>query len=131
MCTFRTGRFWLSICVQYLGIQTCIFQGNRIETTVFFVYLSNHLKKCFSLYAHACSFMEMAHYDIPAMIYYILDKTGYSQVSYIGHSMGTTGLFAANSMMPELNKKVCFVSTMLILLKKLLFTLHKNMVDEK
>lgn len=53
--------------------------------------------------------MEMAHYDIPAMIYYILEKTGQKNISYIGHSMGTTGLFAANSLMPELNEKVSTV----------------------
>ncbi|KAL7636400.1 UNVERIFIED_CONTAM: hypothetical protein RMT77_013175 [Armadillidium vulgare] len=52
------------------------------------------------------SFMEMAHYDIPAMVYFILENTGHENVSYIGHSMGTTGLFAANSLMPQLNEKI-------------------------
>ena len=50
--------------------------------------------------------MEMAHYDIPAMIYYTLEITGQNQLSYIGHSMGTTGLFAAIALNPELNEKV-------------------------
>ena len=50
--------------------------------------------------------MEMAHYDIPALIYYILAITEVSNVTYVGHSMGTTGLFAAISLNPDLNDKV-------------------------
>ena len=48
----------------------------------------------------------MADYDIPAQIYYVLDKTGLQKIAYVGHSMGTTGLFAALAMNPEVNDKV-------------------------
>ncbi|XP_059172791.1 gastric triacylglycerol lipase-like isoform X2 [Physella acuta] len=40
------------------------------------------------------SWDEMAKYDLPAMIYFILAKTGVDQVYYIGHSQGTTIGFA-------------------------------------
>ena len=33
---------------------------------------------------------QMGTHDLPALIDFILDKTGYSQISYIGHSEGTT-----------------------------------------
>lgn len=37
-----------------------------------------------------CSFDEMANYDLPASIKFILNKTGQEQVYYVGHSQGTT-----------------------------------------
>ncbi|XP_059172409.1 gastric triacylglycerol lipase-like [Physella acuta] len=40
------------------------------------------------------SWDEMAKYDLPAMIYFILAKTGVDQVYYVGHSQGTTIGFA-------------------------------------
>lgn len=52
------------------------------------------------------SWDEMAEYDIPAVIDYVLATTGYSQLYYIGHSMGTTMFFAGMSARPEYNKKV-------------------------
>lgn len=36
------------------------------------------------------SFDEMARYDLPASINFILNKTGQEQVYYVGHSQGTT-----------------------------------------
>lgn len=36
------------------------------------------------------SFDEMAKYDIPASINFVLNKTGQEQLFYIGHSQGTT-----------------------------------------
>jgi hypothetical protein len=36
------------------------------------------------------SFDEMAKYDLPASINYILSKTGQEQIYYVGHSQGTT-----------------------------------------
>lgn len=49
---------------------------------------------------------EMGYYDMPAFIDFILGKTGYSQVLYIGHSMGTTIGFSMLAARPEYNKKV-------------------------
>jgi len=36
------------------------------------------------------SFEEMSIYDLPAEIDFILELTGQKQVSYVGHSEGTT-----------------------------------------
>jgi pimeloyl-ACP methyl ester carboxylesterase len=43
------------------------------------------------------SFEDMAKYDQPALFNYVLDKTGVRSVSYVGHSQGTTQMFAALS----------------------------------
>mmetsp|Transcript_7244 Transcript_7244/g.6365 ORF Transcript_7244/g.6365 Transcript_7244/m.6365 type:complete len:80 (-) Transcript_7244:578-817(-) len=40
----------------------------------------------------------MGLYDLPAEIDYILEKTGQSQLSYMGHSEGTTQMFIGLSM---------------------------------
>ncbi|XP_010205417.2 lipase member M [Colius striatus] len=52
------------------------------------------------------SFHEMAMYDLPAMIDFILQKTGLKQIYYIGHSQGCTIAFIAFSSMPELAQKI-------------------------
>ena len=49
---------------------------------------------------------EMAKYDLPAMINYILNVTSEAQLFYVGHSQGTTIAFAAFSQDQELGKKV-------------------------
>jgi pimeloyl-ACP methyl ester carboxylesterase len=40
---------------------------------------------------------EMAAYDTPTLIHYILDTTGYDSLSWVGHSEGTIQMFAAAS----------------------------------
>ncbi|CAI5774687.1 Lipase [Podarcis lilfordi] len=52
------------------------------------------------------SFHEMAIYDLPAMINFILKKTGQKQLYYIGYSQGATIGFIAFSVIPELSQKV-------------------------
>ncbi|XP_018414267.1 PREDICTED: lysosomal acid lipase/cholesteryl ester hydrolase-like isoform X2 [Nanorana parkeri] len=54
----------------------------------------------------AFSYDEMAKLDLPAVINFILQKTGQEQIYYIGHSQGTTIAFIAFSSMPELAKKI-------------------------
>ncbi|XP_050343812.1 lipase 3-like [Nymphalis io] len=44
--------------------------------------------------------------DLPAMIDYILDVTGKSQLHYVGHSQGGTAFLVLNSMLPEYNQKI-------------------------
>lgn len=47
---------------------------------------------CFLYY----SYDEMAEYDLPAVVDFILKKTGQEQLYYVGHSQGTTiGMYAA------------------------------------
>ncbi|KAH0623594.1 hypothetical protein JD844_006513 [Phrynosoma platyrhinos] len=52
------------------------------------------------------SYDEMAKYDVPATINFILNKTGQEQIFYIGHSQGTTMAFIAFSTMPQVAKKI-------------------------
>ncbi|XP_022256648.1 gastric triacylglycerol lipase-like [Limulus polyphemus] len=52
------------------------------------------------------SFDEMALYDLPAMIDFALNKTGETQLYYIGHSQGTLTAFALLSEKPEYNEKL-------------------------
>jgi len=40
---------------------------------------------------------EMAKYDLPAQLNYVLEHTGKEKIYYIGHSMGTTTYMAMNS----------------------------------
>ncbi|XP_047409434.1 lysosomal acid lipase/cholesteryl ester hydrolase [Sciurus carolinensis] len=54
----------------------------------------------------AFSFDEMAKYDLPASINFILNKTGQEKVYYVGHSQGTTLGFIAFSQIPELAKRI-------------------------
>ncbi|XP_039403556.1 lipase member M-like [Mauremys reevesii] len=52
------------------------------------------------------SFHEMAMYDLPALIDFILQKTGQQNLYYIGYSQGCTIGFIAFSSMPELAQKI-------------------------
>ncbi|KGL76564.1 Lysosomal acid lipase/cholesteryl ester hydrolase, partial [Tinamus guttatus] len=52
------------------------------------------------------SFHEMAMHDLPAMINFVLWKTGQKQIYYIGHSQGSSIAFIAFSSMPELAQKI-------------------------
>ncbi|XP_042719055.1 lipase member M-like [Lagopus leucura] len=52
------------------------------------------------------SFHEMAIYDLPAMINFVLQKTGQKELYYVGYSQGTTIAFIAFSSMPELAQKI-------------------------
>ncbi|XP_064369617.1 lipase member M-like isoform X1 [Dromaius novaehollandiae] len=52
------------------------------------------------------SFHEMAMYDLPAMINFVLQKTGQKQIYYVGYSQGSTIAFIAFSSMPELAQKI-------------------------
>ncbi|KAM6416078.1 LOW QUALITY PROTEIN: lipase member M-like [Rhynochetos jubatus] len=58
----------------------------------------------------AFSFDEMAKFDIPAAMNFIMEKTGQEKLYYIGYSQGTTIAFIALSTMPQLAQKIklCF-----------------------
>jgi lysosomal acid lipase/cholesteryl ester hydrolase len=49
---------------------------------------------------------EFARYDLPAMVDYIREYTGFPQVAYIGFSQGSAQGFAALSLSAELNEKI-------------------------
>nr|AOH73340.1 lipase 11 [Lygus lineolaris] len=52
------------------------------------------------------SWHEMGYYDLPAVIDFILQTTNHSQITYAGHSQGTTQFFVMGSTRPEYNAKV-------------------------
>ncbi|NXL84793.1 LIPM Lipase, partial [Alectura lathami] len=52
------------------------------------------------------SFHEMAMYDLPATINYILQKTGQEQLYYVAFSQGTTTGLIAFSSIPDLDRKI-------------------------
>lgn len=41
------------------------------------------------------SWSENGRYDLPALLNFIKQETGYEKVAYVGHSMGTTSMFYA------------------------------------
>lgn len=55
---------------------------------------------------YAVSFHQMGYYDLPAMIDYILMKTGQKSLSFVGHSMGATIAYVLLSLRPEYNSKM-------------------------
>uniref|UniRef100_A0A8C2TP35 Lipase n=1 Tax=Coturnix japonica TaxID=93934 RepID=A0A8C2TP35_COTJA len=52
------------------------------------------------------SFHEMAVYDVPAMVNFILQHTGQEKLFYIGHAQGNSLGFIAFSSMPHLAEKI-------------------------
>uniref|UniRef100_A0A915JYM4 AB hydrolase-1 domain-containing protein n=1 Tax=Romanomermis culicivorax TaxID=13658 RepID=A0A915JYM4_ROMCU len=52
------------------------------------------------------SWQDIAEYDLPAMINFILNKTGTKQIVYVGHSQGTLIGFAKFSTDLEFAKKI-------------------------
>lgn len=49
---------------------------------------------------------DMAKYDLPTNINYVLKHSNYEKVFYVGHSQGTTQFFAAADIYPDLKNKV-------------------------
>ncbi|KAG8523065.1 Lipase member N, partial [Galemys pyrenaicus] len=54
----------------------------------------------------AFSFDEMAKYDLPGIIDFIVNKTGQERLYFVGHSLGTTIGFVAFSTMPEVAQRI-------------------------
>ncbi|XP_074448185.1 lipase member M-like [Larus michahellis] len=52
------------------------------------------------------SFHEMAVYDLPAMVGFILRQTGQDKLFYVGHAQGNSLGFIAFSSMPKLAEKI-------------------------
>lgn len=52
------------------------------------------------------SWYEMAIYDLPASIDFILAKTGRAKLAYTGHSQGGTIMLVLLALLPEYNDKI-------------------------
>jgi lysosomal acid lipase/cholesteryl ester hydrolase len=48
----------------------------------------------------------MGYYDVPAMTDLILKETGHPQLSYVGHSMGTTMFWVFCATHPKLQSRI-------------------------
>lgn len=51
------------------------------------------------------SWEEMGTKDVPAMTDHIIKTTGFKQITYIGHSQGTTQVMAGASLIPDYYKE--------------------------
>ncbi|KAJ6226688.1 sterol esterase tgl1 [Anaeramoeba flamelloides] len=51
------------------------------------------------------TFDDTVHYDFPAMVDFVLNKTGQEKLNYFGFSQGSSQGFAAFSKFPGMNKK--------------------------
>nr|XP_016927866.1 lipase 3 [Drosophila suzukii] len=49
---------------------------------------------------------DIGIYDLPAMIDNVLYRTGVDQLTYVGHSQGTTSFFVMNSMIPRFASRI-------------------------
>ncbi|XP_074037760.1 lipase member K isoform X2 [Leptinotarsa decemlineata] len=58
------------------------------------------------------SFEDCGHYDLPATIDHIIEKTGQDRIFYIGHSQGTSQYFAMASLRPEYNDKIALMTAL-------------------
>lgn len=52
------------------------------------------------------SYHEIGERDLPTMIKFVLQKTNYKKLHYVGHGMGTTALFVMCHMRPEMQSKI-------------------------
>lgn len=57
---------------------------------------------------------DLALYDLPAMVDYVREQTGYSKIAYIGHSQGNAMAFIALSkwFVPELGDKLSYFAAL-------------------
>lgn len=55
------------------------------------------------------SFDDIGTYDVPCAIDFVLQQTGYDQLTLVGWSQGSTNVFVTLSLRPEYNAKVSSV----------------------
>ncbi|KAM5322553.1 lipase member J [Glossophaga mutica] len=80
-----------------------VWMGNSRGTTWSrkHLYLKTNSKKFW-----AFSFDEMAKYDLPASIDFIVKQTGQKEIFYVGHSQGTTIGFITFSTIPKIAERI-------------------------
>ncbi|KAI8825840.1 Alpha/Beta hydrolase protein [Fimicolochytrium jonesii] len=55
---------------------------------------------------------EMAKFDVPAVVDYVIAATGWKKVGYVGFSQGTAQMFMSLSMSEEMNSKIAFFAAL-------------------
>ncbi|KAJ6255354.1 lipase [Anaeramoeba flamelloides] len=108
---------------------TCNFPG---EDLIYFlydagfdVYLGNSRGNNYSMssklynpkkdpkdFFNNCYIDYMTKYDLPATVDYILEKTGFEKIAYVGHSQGTIINFAALASNPDYASKINFFAAL-------------------
>ncbi|XP_054428432.1 lipase member J-like [Pteronotus mesoamericanus] len=80
-----------------------VWMGNSRGTTWSrrHLYLKTNSKEFW-----AFSFDEMAKYDLPASIDFIVKQTGQKEIFYVGHSQGTTIGFITFSTIPKIAERI-------------------------
>ncbi|XP_015455321.1 lipase member J isoform X3 [Pteropus alecto] len=80
-----------------------VWMGNSRGTTWSrkHMYLKTNSKEFW-----AFSFDEMAKYDLPASIDFIVKQTGQEEIFYVGHSQGTTIAFITFSTIPKIAERI-------------------------
>lgn len=81
-----------------------IYKTFHISLLIDFSLLFQHRDSTFDFCFN--SWQEMADYDLPAMINYVLHVTGQKQLFYVGHSQGTMIAFNGFSNNLSLGNKV-------------------------
>ncbi|XP_077301625.1 lipase 3-like [Arctopsyche grandis] len=66
------------------------------------------------------SYHDIGHYDVPAMIDFVLMKTKRQNLHYVAHSQGTCEFFVMTSTRPQYNKKIITM----VALAPVAFTTH-------
>ncbi|XP_048191350.1 lipase member J isoform X4 [Perognathus longimembris pacificus] len=81
----------------------------------------------------AFSFDEMAKYDLPASIDFIVKQTGQEEIFYVGHSQGTTIAFITFSTIPKIAEKIkiFFALAPVVSIKHMKCTLFKLAIKWK
>ncbi|XP_033209290.1 lipase 3-like isoform X2 [Belonocnema kinseyi] len=80
-----------------------VWMGNARGT----FYSRKHLNSSISKKSYwSFSWHEIGTRDLPAMIDYILEKTGHKKIFYVGHSQGSTSFFVMASELPKYNEKI-------------------------
>ncbi|KAJ3437795.1 lipase [Anaeramoeba flamelloides] len=83
-----------------------------------------------SNYVWKFGFQHMAAFDIPAVVNYITETTGLETISYVGHSQGTTQMFA-NLCLKEEKRSVAAKINCYIALAPVLFVGKVNQIALK
>ena len=117
---FSSSRDWLMASPDGYATDTSNKTGNNIGFELaragHDVWLSNTRGNTYSL-KHVSrsrwsaqfwqfSYSDMAKYDVPAVIDYVLNMTGEETVAYVGHSQGTFMMWGTLSLFEEYNKVV-------------------------
>lgn len=77
------------------------------------------------------TFMHMGKYDVPALVDYVLNRTGQKKLVYVGHSQGSTQMLAQLSDNPEFMNKIhifiaCAPATSIAHLENGVFQMFKS-----